>query len=49
MKELLKEIEKLEKQKKELYKISRSALDRNFVIKQINAIDKALEIIKKKI
>lgn len=49
MNEIEKQIVRLEKQKKELSKAYYSALDKNFVAKQIDALTKAIEILKTKI
>ena len=49
MNEIEKQIVRLEKQKKELYKVYYTALDKNFVEKQLDALTKAIEVLKTKI
>lgn len=49
MKDIKKEIERLEKQRKEFYKVYHTALDKSFVAKQIDALTKAIDVLKTKI
>lgn len=44
-----KELEKLYKRKKELYNVWPMALDKLFIERQIDAIDKTIDFLKKKI
>ena len=39
----------LEKQRKEFYKVYHTALDKSFVARQIDALTKAIEVLKTKI